>query len=60
MRRAALPDYNTYYAMQSVLGMAVPEMLDSGIAAWNDSRRSKKPVLAAFDKAIQLAEQESA
>jgi len=27
---------------------------------WNDKAKSKRPVLAAFDRAIELAEQESA
>lgn len=52
----AAADYGEYELMRKALWAAEPRSKAMGMPNWNDAQSSKKPVLAAFDKAIELAE----
>jgi hypothetical protein len=50
----------TYTAVKKVLQSAVGTSYAGGVANWNDApERTQAEVLAAFDRAIELAEQEA-
>lgn len=53
---SAIPEVVGRRACLDWLQMAVDVKTQADLAEWNDSCPSKKPVLAAFDKAIELAE----
>ena len=58
MSRVSEADYSIFGLMTEALRRAIQS---ENIAAWNDApERTQAEVLAAFDRAIELAEQESA